>query len=135
MGEVHPQVLKEFEIEQPVYICDLDISAIVDVAGKPVVFKELSRFPGVDRDSALLVDEQIEARRILDTARSARARDVEDVVLFDVYRGKGIPEGKKSIAIRVRYRRADKTLTDVEVAKSHSRIIKALENELGAEIR
>jgi phenylalanyl-tRNA synthetase beta chain len=135
LGEVHPQVLKEFEIEQPVYICDLDISAIVDVAGKPVVFKELSRFPGVDRDSALLVDEQIEARRILDTARSARARDVEDVVLFDVYRGKGIPEGKKSIAIRVRYRRADKTLTDEEVAKSHSRIIKALENELGAEIR
>lgn len=135
LGEVHPEVLSMFDIDQPVFLFDLDLAAIHQVGRGEATFKALSRFPGVYRDSALLVDEKIGAQRILDVARSVKSQDMEDLVLFDLYRGKGIPEGKKSVAIRVRYRSAEKTLTDEEVSKAHGRIIRALENELGAEIR
>lgn len=135
LGEIHPEVLSMFDIDQPVFLFDLDLAAIQQIGRGEATFKALSRFPGVYRDSALLVDEEISAQRILDVARSVKAQDIEDLVLFDLYRGKGIAEGKKSVAIRVRYRSAEKTLTDEEISQAHGRIIRALENELGAEIR
>ena len=63
-----------------------------------------------------------------------KGKDVEEVVLFDLYRGKGVPEGKKSLAVRVRYRSSDRTLTDEEISKTHGRLVKALIDKLGAEI-
>ncbi|WP_305043937.1 phenylalanine--tRNA ligase subunit beta [Geoalkalibacter sp.] len=135
LGEVHPKVLAAFDIEQPVFLFDLDLGALLQLGEGRSQFKSLSRYPGVYRDSALLLDERVSGRQILDVVQGAKAKDMEDVVIFDIYRGKGIPEGKKSVAIRVRYRSAEKTLTDEEIGQSHGRIIRALENELGAEIR
>lgn len=135
LGEIHPRVLENFDVEQPVFAFELDLAALAQVTGGEAKFQALSRFPGVYRDSALLLDEAVSARQILDAVRGAKARDMEDVILFDIYRGKGIPAGKKSVAIRVRYRSPEKTLTDEEIGKAHGRIIKTLENELGAEIR
>ncbi|MEZ4485882.1 MAG: hypothetical protein R2864_15400 [Syntrophotaleaceae bacterium] len=98
-------------------------------------FQAISRFPDVCRDSALLVDEAVSAEKLFAVIDKAKGPLVEDYTLFDLYRGKGIPEGKKSLAIRVRYRSTEKTLTEEEISASHQRIIKALMKQLEAEIR
>jgi phenylalanyl-tRNA synthetase beta chain len=98
-------------------------------------FQSLSRFPDVCRDSALLVDNEVSAEQVFAVIDQARGRFVEDFTLFDTYRGPGIADDKKSLAIRVRYRSSDKTLTEEEITAGHERIIKALRKKLGAEIR
>jgi len=135
LGEVHPAVLRTFDISQPVVLCDLDADAMIDAAGAFPGFTPLSRFPDVERDSAFLVDECVTAQQVFNALRQVRLKDLENIVLFDVYRGKGIPEGKKSLAIRARYRALDRTLTDELTQNLHNKLIKQLSKELGAEIR
>ncbi|ABA88669.1 phenylalanyl-tRNA synthetase, beta subunit [Syntrophotalea carbinolica DSM 2380] len=135
LGEVHPKVLAAFDIDQPVYLLDLDFEQLLMAAGGHGGFSALSRFPQVARDSAFLVDEDIPFSEISEVLNRSTGKLVEDIVLFDVYRGKGIPEGKKSLAIRVRYRSDDRTLKDEEIQKAHDKIVKALIAKLGAEIR
>ena len=98
-------------------------------------FKPLSRYPDVIRDSALLLDESVSAEQVMDIITRAKVKYIENAVLFDLYTGKGIPEGKRSIAVRVRYRDLEKTLTDDEVVKGHNKLINSICHQLGAEIR
>ncbi len=135
IGEVHPQVLSAFDIDQPVYLLELDVENLLSVVGEFNKFKPLSRYPDVMRDSALLLDESISAAQIMDIIGRTKVKYIENAVLFDLYTGKGIPEGKKSLAVRVRYRDLEKTLTEDEVAKAHNKLIKSLCHQLGAEIR
>lgn len=135
LGEVHPQVLEEYDIDLPVYLLDLAVPQLISGGALHGGFKPLSRFPDVYRDSAFLLDEAVPAQAVLDLVRSVKIKDLEDVVLFDLYRGKGIPETKKSIAVRLRYRSMEKTLTDEEVTKAHGKVVQALVSQLGAEIR
>ena len=135
LGEVHPRVLTLYEIDMPVYLLDLDVEALFGLARSFDSFEAPSRYPDVFRDSAFLVDEAVPAGDVFKTLQGAKGKDVEDIVLFDLYRGKGVPDGKKSLAVRVRYRSSDRTLTDDEITKAHERLIKALNKQLGAEIR
>ncbi len=135
LGEVHPTVLANFEIDRPVFLLDLNVDTLVSKRRDFDGFKPLSRFPDVYRDSALLVDENVPAQTILDVIEHGKARDVEEVILFDIYRGANIPEGKKSVAVRIRYRSAEKTLTDAEISKIHEKILASLKKQIGAEIR
>jgi phenylalanyl-tRNA synthetase beta chain len=135
LGEIHPRVLENFDIDCPVYLLDLDLQAFFAETGLRRSFRAPSRFPDVYRDTALLLDEAVSARQVFELLGRAKAKEVEDVVLFDLYRGKGIPAGKKSLAIRVRYRSAEKTLTDEEISAIHGRIVETLCKNLGAEIR
>ena len=135
LGEVHPRVLSNYEIDAPVYLLDIDIETIFSLASDFDSFSAPSRFPDVFRDSAFLVDESVTAGEVLAILERSKGRDVEDVVLFDLYRGKGVPEGKKSLAVRVRYRSSERTFTDDEITKMHGKLIKALNVQLGAEIR
>ena len=98
-------------------------------------YKPLPKFPAVTRDIALLCDDSILVQEIEDTIRKAGGNLVEKVELFDIYKGKQIPEGKKSIAYAIAYRDEKKTLTDKEVNKVHDKILKALEHKLGAVLR
>ncbi|MEJ2201276.1 MAG: phenylalanine--tRNA ligase subunit beta [Desulfuromonadaceae bacterium] len=134
LGEVHPRALEAFEIEQPVYLLDLDLSLLFARVGAHPGFRPLSRYPDVYRDSAFLLDNDISAARVFEVVGGIKNRHIEGVVLFDLYRGKGIPEGKKSLAIRVRYRSLEKTLTDEEIQSVHGKIIRALEKNLAAEV-
>lgn len=135
LGEVHPQILREFDIDESVYLLDLNLTALFQqVQGHPG-FRPLSRYPDVCRDSALLVDEEIPAARVLSLLGEIKNKSIEEITLFDVYRGAGVPAGKKSLAIRVRYRSLEKTLTDEEIQGIHGKLIRALEKNLGAEIR
>ncbi len=135
LGEVHPRTLTAFDIEQPIYLLDLDAEELLCQYVSRRSFTPLSRFPNVSRDTALLVDEDVRAEEVLDILRQHQARTVEDLNLFDLYSGKGIPPGKKSIGIRIRYRDMTKTLTEEEVGKAHDRMISTLCEKLAAEIR
>jgi phenylalanyl-tRNA synthetase beta chain len=135
LGEVHPRTLAAFDIDQPVYLLDLDAEELLRHHVARRSFTPLSRFPDVSRDTALLVDEDTKAADILDVLRQNKAKTVEDLTLFDLYAGQGIPQGKKSIGVRIRYRDMTKTLTEEEVGKAHDRMIRNLCEKLAAEIR
>lgn len=135
LGEVHPLIARNYDLEQNVYLLDLDVEVLMAAQTAATRFEQLSRFPDVFRDSAILVDDVITAEAVLEIVRKGSSKFVEDVVLFDLYKGKGVPEGKKSLAFRVRYRSPEKTFTDEEINKAHDRIISLLSREIGAEVR
>ena len=135
MGEVHPQVQENYDIDQPVYLVDLDVAALQSTKKNVTAFKPISRFPDCYRDSAFLFDEEVSAQQVFDVLSKVKVKNLDDVTLFDMYSGKGVPEGKKSLAIRVRYRSMDKTFTDDEINVMHAKIVKSLQKNLGAEIR
>ena len=134
-GEVHPQALQKFDIEQSVYIIEINVESLISLAVDHGKFTPLSKYPNVIRDTALLLDESVLASQIVEIAERNMKKGVEEVTLFDLYTGKGVPEGKKSIAIRVRYRDLEKTLTEEVVAKMHDKLIRSICHQLGAEIR
>ncbi|MDY0268203.1 phenylalanine--tRNA ligase subunit beta [Trichloromonas sp.] len=135
LGEVHPSVLREFDIDEPVYLLDLDLATLFQQALGHPGFRPLSRYPDVYRDSAFLVDEEIPAAQVFSVLGEIKNKSIEEITLFDVYRGAGVPAGKKSLAIRVRYRSLEKTLTDEEIQGIHGKLVRTLEKNLGAEIR
>ena len=135
LGELHPEVLFNYDLGESAILCDLDVEALLDVCGGTVTFKPLSRYPDVQRDSAFLVDADVTAQDVFRVLDGVRLRDLEGVELFDVYAGKGIPEGKKSLAIRASYRALDRTLTDEQIQNLHGKIVKAMQKELDAELR
>ncbi|HER62794.1 MAG TPA: phenylalanine--tRNA ligase subunit beta, partial [Desulfobacteraceae bacterium] len=135
IGELHPGLAKEFDLNRRVLLCDLDLEAVFDKAGDFPGFVPLSRYPDIARDSAVLIDASIPAQQVFDALNKVRIKDLESIILFDVYSGAGIPEGKKSLAIRARYRALDRTLTDELIQKQHGKLIAILEKEFNAELR
>ncbi len=135
LGEVHPRTLTGFDIDQPVFLLDLDVEELFRHHVSRRSFTPLSRFPDVSRDTALLLNEDVRAEQILDILHQIKSKTVEDLTLFDLYTGKGIPQGKKSIGVRIRYRDMTKTLTEEEVGKAHDKMVNTLCEKLAAEIR
>ncbi|MGK2908099.1 MAG: phenylalanine--tRNA ligase subunit beta [Desulfuromonadales bacterium] len=135
LGELHPEVLHNFDLGQPAVLCDLDVEALIESSVGTVQFQPLSRYPDVQRDSAFLVDAAITAQQALDLLGQVKINDLESLELFDVYCGEGVPAGKKSLAIRACYRAMDRTLTDELIQNLHGKLIKVMEKELGAELR
>ncbi len=135
LGEVHPLVLKRFEASAPVTAFELDLGRLIRAARDTRPFTEPPRFPAIEFDLALIVDESVTAERLEQTARSAGGKLLESVRLFDVYRGTGVPEGKKSMAVKLVYRAADRTLTADEVEGVHEKLVRKVSGALGAELR
>ncbi len=135
LGELHPEVLHNFDIDQSAILCDLDVDALFEIVGGTVKFQPLSRYPDVQRDSAFLIDSDISAQRVFAVLGQVKLKDLESIELFDVYCGEGVPSGKKSLAIRACYRAQDRTLTDELIQNLHGKLIRAIEKELGAELR
>ncbi|RMF45305.1 MAG: phenylalanine--tRNA ligase subunit beta, partial [Deltaproteobacteria bacterium] len=133
-GELHPEIQSRLDLEQTVYVAEIDIEQLGAMPRPGIRFSKLSRFPDTFRDSAILVDDDLGAEQVLEIVRQASPKFAEDVVLFDLYRGKGVPEGKKSLAFRVRYRSFDQTLTDEQITRAHDKIIRRLEKEFDARI-
>ncbi|MCR5220762.1 MAG: phenylalanine--tRNA ligase subunit beta [bacterium] len=134
-GEIHPEVAENFEMHVPILLCELDLQAFFRAPVVTRKFCQLSRYPNIQRDTAFLVDQNISAKKVLDTVRGVKIPVLEEIVLFDLYCGQGIPEGKKSMAVRVRYRSGEKTLTDDEVSALHQKIVDALIRVCGAVVR
>jgi phenylalanyl-tRNA synthetase beta chain len=133
VGEVHPEVLEKFEVTEAVYLFEIDLTALVPFVTGYKMFQPIPRFPAVVRDMALVVDVNITHQKIVDIIKSYAL--VGKVVLFDVYSGEQVPQGKKSLAYRVTYQSLSHTLTDEEVDKVQQQILDRLTKELGATLR
>jgi len=139
LGELRPDLRKSWGLRERVFVAELTVGSLPARDRLDKNFSGLPRFPSVVRDGALVVDESVLAGRVLDTVRdhaaSRAGRLVGGVELFDVYRGGALGTGRKSLAIKVRYAAADRTLTDEEVNAAHDRLVRVLEEQLGAEVR
>jgi len=135
VGEIHPSVSDNYEVEQRCYIAELNLDILYKYADLNKKYTALPKFPAVTRDIALIVDEEVLVQDIEDVIVKQGGNILESVKLFDVYKGIQIADGKKSIAYAIIYRRADKTLTDDEVNKVHEKILRSLEHKLGAQLR
>jgi len=133
IGEVHPAVLMHFDIDQPAFLFEIDVDKLLTLSSKPLVYKAISKYPGTTRDIAMLLDTGVTYQKIVDIVAGFSL--VSDMQLFDLYVGEQIPEGKKSMAFRLTYQAADRTLKDEEVDKVQKRILERLSKELGATLR
>jgi len=135
LGEVAAQVCRAWSIKQPVYFLELDLEDVVGLNRQVPSFRPIPRYPMVRRDIALLVPEKVPAGALLDEVRRHRADFVEAVELFDVYSGKPIDEGMKSVALSVIYRSGEKTLDDETVDRVHEKIVQSLMKTFGGRYR
>lgn len=135
LGEVHLAVSENYGLDVPCFVAQLDLDTLYENSNMNKKYKPLPKFPAVTRDIALLVEDAILVQEIEETIRKAGGNLVEKVELFDIYKGKQIQEGKKSIAYAICYRDENKTLKDEEVNKVHEKILRSLEYKLGATLR
>ncbi len=136
MGELHPLVREAFNLPvQPVCALEFDLDGLLATWDAQRTMAPISPHPPVYEDLALVVDEDVPAVRVRDLIAQTGASLVRSVVLFDVYRGEQVGAGKKSLAYRLTYQADDRTLTDREVAKLRGKVIRRLEQELGATLR
>jgi phenylalanyl-tRNA synthetase beta chain len=136
MGELHPQVAEQYELpETPLLGANFDLDALI--ANVPALFRvdPIPNQPPILEDIALILDETIPADRVESIIRQSGGQRVTDVHLFDVYRGKQIGPGKKSLAYSLTYQDPERTLTDEDAAKLRNKIVRRLEQELGAKLR
>ncbi|NNG66020.1 phenylalanine--tRNA ligase subunit beta [Caldanaerobacter subterraneus] len=134
-GEVHPDVLENYDLPVRVYAGELNLDKIIKFANVDKKYNPLPKYPAVERDIAVVVDEDLFVAEVEKVIKETGRGFVEKTALFDVYKGPNIPEGKKSVAFSIWYRSYEKTLTDEEVNEVHARIVKALEEKLGAKLR
>jgi len=135
-GVVSGKTLKSFGIENPVYFADFSMDAIfVELKNNKVVFAELPKYPEVRRDLALLLDKTVQFNQLRDLAFRSERKLLQSVDLFDVYEGKGVPEGKKSYAISYILRNDEMTLNDKQIEKIMQKLVSTYERELGAQLR
>ncbi|NLA23367.1 MAG: phenylalanine--tRNA ligase subunit beta, partial [Bacteroidales bacterium] len=135
-GNVRSDVLKYMDIEQEVFYARIDMDAVLKTIRKhKTQFQAIPKFPKVERDLALLIDESIDFESIKKLAFSSDRKLLQSVELFDVYQGKNLPEGKKSYAIRFVLQDFEKTLKDKEIDKLMNKLIQTFVNKLGAQLR
>jgi phenylalanyl-tRNA synthetase beta chain len=135
VGELHPTVQENFGLDKPVYCFELDFEKVLTLARQKQTISAPSRFPDSTRDIAMLAPVELPAEKIIECIQGVRTKEVEQVDIFDLYQGKGIPEGFKSIAVRIRYRSFERTLTDEEIGKLHGKIVDTLLNKVKVSIR
>ena len=136
LGLVKKAILAAFDIEQEVYYADLNWTLLTSkVRGAKVSFKEISKFPAVSRDLALLVDKQVTFAQIEKVCFAADKKLLKKVELFDVYEGKNLEAGKKSYAINLTLQDEDKTMNDKQTDNIMQKIVQNLEKQLGAKLR
>ena len=134
-GEIHPDVSENYGVDTRCFVAELNLDMLYECAKNEKKYKSLPKFPAVTRDIAILVDDRILVQEIEDVIKKQGGGILESAKLFDVYKGSQIPEGMKSIAYALVYRHSDRTLTDADVNKVHDKILRSLENKLGAELR
>ena len=116
-------------------VAELDVKTIIELYDKEVVFKEFPKFPALERDIAVVVDEDVYAGEIIDEIKKAGGKYLVKAEVFDVFTGEQVGEGKKSVAAARNFRAEDRTLTDEEIDVTFSKIVKALDENLNAKLR
>jgi phenylalanyl-tRNA synthetase beta chain len=135
LGEVHPLALQAFEATGPVTAFELALTPLIRLAKDVRPYTDVPKFPAVEFDLAIVVDEGVSADKLSQSIRSAGGKLLADARLFDVYRGAGVPQGKKSVAFALTYRALDKTLTAEEVEPQHERLVRKVLAAVAGELR
>ena len=135
LGEVHPDVLEKIDIKNNLYLFEINLDIMVNAyLEKKIFYSEISKFPAVTRDAAFIIPDTMEADQMINIVLGQKEDLLENIIIFDVYKGKGITEGK-SLGLRFSYRAPDRTLTDLETNAVHERIVQNTVNLTGAKIR
>jgi len=135
LGQLLPALAKKYDLRDAVFLAEFNLDLLLAKRNPAKSFKALPQFPSSRRDVAMLVPEAVTHEAVLQTVKQAKAANLETVELFDVFRGKSVPDGQKSLAYAFTYRAADKTLTDADVNAAHEKILGALKTQLQAELR
>ena len=135
IGQVHPLVCQNYDIDCEVYCAEINFTKLIDLCLPEATYTPLPKYPSVTRDLALVCDEALTVAQLENCIEAAGGKLLRKVTLFDIYRGKGIPEGKKSMAFSLELRADDRTLTDEDTVGVVNKILDKLKIELAAEIR
>ena len=135
IGEVHPSVAASFDVKDRLYIAEIDLASIEKYRKKGYKFEEIGKYPPMERDIAVTVDENVSAAELLSCVTSAGGSMLKSARIFDIYRSDAIGAGKKSVAVNMVFRLTDRTLTDEEVSAKVERVLTKLTSQLGAVLR
>lgn len=135
IGQIHPEVCKNYEIDTPCYVGEINFDALLGNIDGEIKYKQLPRFPAVTRDIAVLVDKTAAVADIEEIVVKNAGKYLDTLKLFDVYTGERISQEKKSVAYAISFRAQDRSLTSEEVSKIMDKIIRNLETSLGAQLR
>ena len=133
LGELHPEWMQKYELPLAPVVFEIDLTAVT--AARVPAYVEVSRFPPVIRDLAIVVDKNLDFQTLLDGLKGQLPSLVQDIQLFDVYIGKGIPENKKSLALRIVMQDTQRTLQDTEVEFAVQQLVSCLEQAFAAQLR
>jgi len=135
MGRLSPVLAKQYDLRDAVFLAELNLDRLLARRNPVKSFKPLPQFPAIRRDVAMIVPEATTHDAVLQTVKQAKPANLEGVELFDVFRGKHVPDGQKSLAYAFTYRSPEKTLTDAEVNAAHTKIVEAFRTQLKAMVR
>jgi len=135
LGQLLPALAKQYDLRDAVFLAELRLDELIARGNRSKSFKPLPQFPASRRDVAMLVPEATTHDSVLSALKQAKPANLESVELFDVFRGKNVPAGQKSLAYAFTYRAADKTLTDNDVNAAHTKAVDALKQKLQATVR
>ena len=135
MGQVHPLVAANYGMDSEVFCAELDLTKMMGLLLPEPTYVPLPKYPAVSRDLAVVCNEEVTVAQAEKVIAAAAGKLLRDVKLFDIYRGVGVPTGKKSMAFSLELRADDRTLTDSDSEAVTSKVLKALEDQLGATLR
>ena len=135
LGEVHPEVLDNYMITKRAYLAEVNVTKLVKYAKANRKYTEVPKFPAVERDIAVIVNEEVEVGQIEKIVTKKAKKLLERIQLFDIYRSEKLGENKKSVAYSLIFRDKGKTLSDEEINGIMETIVSELEKQLGAELR
>lgn len=136
LGIINNKLLKEFDIKQEVFVGEINWTLLLKlIQNRKITYKEISKYPEVKRDLSMILDSSVKYEQIVKLTEKTEKKLIKDINLFDVYQGEKIEKGKKSYAVSFILQDEEKTLTDQQIDKVMSNLMKVFENELGAKIR
>jgi phenylalanyl-tRNA synthetase beta chain len=134
-GQLVPSLAKKYDLRDAVFLAELNLDALLARRNSAKSFKALPAFPPIRRDVAMIVPEATTHEAVLQVVKKAKPANLEGVELFDVFRGKNVPAGQKSVAYAFTYRSVERTLTDAEVGTAHEKLVEQFKKDLQAAIR
>jgi phenylalanyl-tRNA synthetase beta chain len=135
IGQIHPLVAQNYGIDTDVYCAEIDFTKLFDLRLPDATYVPLPKYPSVSRDLSFLCDEAVTVAEVEAVITASAGKLLREVRLFDIYRGTGIPEGKKSMAFSLSLRADDRTLTDADSEGIMTKVLAALQEKLGAVLR
>jgi phenylalanyl-tRNA synthetase beta chain len=134
-GQLLPPLAKRYDLRDAVFLAELNLDLLLARRNPSKSFKSLPSFPSIRRDVAMIVPDATTHEAVLQVVKQTKPANLESVELFDVFRGKNVPEGQKSLAYAFTYRSAERTLTDAEATAAHEKLVEQFKNVLQAAVR